>query len=158
MSGTAVLESVGPIFLAQTLNREIGFQDCILVLFSAALAAMVTGSLPSGGIITMFITLDALKIPTEMISILMPVDWFLDRIRTPTNVFGNAVSAGIVSHLVKKRVVKQEKKEAERENQANWGLKENSSFEDTYRQLFLEKFTVDFQQHFPDEDEIVMRF
>ncbi len=38
--------------------------------------------------------------PVDNIAVLVPVDWFLDRIRTPTNVFGNAISAGIVSHFV----------------------------------------------------------
>lgn len=48
MNGTAVLEAVAPIFLMQTLERHPTFYELCIITFSGVLAAMTTGTMPSG--------------------------------------------------------------------------------------------------------------
>ena len=57
----------------------------------------------------MMLTLDALNVPTTLTTLIYPIDWFLDRIRTPVNVYGNVISTGIVSHFLDKQEAKMKK-------------------------------------------------
>lgn len=52
----------------------------------------------------MTMVLMAVGIPTNMIEVILPVDWFLDRFRTMINVYGDAVGAAIVSKVCEKRL------------------------------------------------------
>jgi len=56
---------------------------------------------PSAGLVTMLIILSALDLPADKISLIYTVDWFLDRLRTTINVWGDAIGCGIVAHLSK---------------------------------------------------------
>ncbi|XP_048352543.1 excitatory amino acid transporter 1-like isoform X2 [Sphaerodactylus townsendi] len=47
----------------------------------------------------MLIVLTSVGLPTEDITLLMAVDWFLDRLRTTINVLGDSLGAGVVEHL-----------------------------------------------------------
>ena len=43
-------------------------------------------------------------LPAEDVSLIIAVDWLLDRFRTMINVLGDAIGAGIVSHLSQKEL------------------------------------------------------
>ena len=43
--------------------------------------------------------LDTVGLPGEAVSIVMSVDWLVDRVRTAVNVLGDAFGAAIVAHL-----------------------------------------------------------
>lgn len=63
----------------------------------------------------MIIILSALDLPADQISLIYTIDWFLDRLRTSINVWGDLLGAGIVNHLSKKEVEDMEKRELEKE-------------------------------------------
>jgi Na+/H+-dicarboxylate symporter len=44
----------------------------------------------------MVIVLKAVDLPIEGISLILVVDWFLDRCRTTVNVWGDAVGAAVI--------------------------------------------------------------
>ena len=44
----------------------------------------------------MLIVLNAVGLPLELIGLIIPVDWLLDRFRTTVNVFGDSAGAAIV--------------------------------------------------------------
>jgi solute carrier family 1 (high affinity glutamate transporter) protein 1 len=51
----------------------------------------------------MVIVLQAVGLPLEGIGMLLSIDWFLDRIRTSVNVWGDSIGAAVVDRLEGKR-------------------------------------------------------
>ncbi|TMS05834.1 Excitatory amino acid transporter 2 [Larimichthys crocea] len=68
---------------------------------TATLASVGAASIPSAGLVTMLLILTAVGLPTQDISLLVAVDWLLDRFRTSVNVVGDSYGAGIVYHMSK---------------------------------------------------------
>ncbi|KAI2808631.1 hypothetical protein RDWZM_005873 [Blomia tropicalis] len=101
MDGTALYEAVAAIFIAQMNAVEFNFGQIIIVSLTSTAASIGAASVPSAGLVTMLLVLTALGLPTKDISMIIAVDWFLDRIRTSINVLGDAYGAGVVYHLSK---------------------------------------------------------
>jgi solute carrier family 1 (high affinity glutamate transporter) protein 2 len=101
MDGTALYEAVAAIFIAQMNDIPLSLGDIVTVSVTATLASIGAASIPSAALVTMLLVLGALNLPTNDISLLVAVDWLLDRLRTSINVVGDAYGAGIVYHLSK---------------------------------------------------------
>jgi len=101
MDGTALYEAVAAIFIAQMNDIDFHFGQIVIVSLTATAASIGAASVPSAGLVTMLLVLTALGLPTKDISMIIAVDWFLDRIRTSINVLGDAFGAGVVYHLSK---------------------------------------------------------
>jgi len=96
MNGTALYEAVAAMFIAQTYGIQMGVGETIIVLMTATLSAIGAAGIPEAGLVTMVIVLKAVDLPIEGISLILVVDWFLDRCRTTINVWGDAVGAAVV--------------------------------------------------------------
>uniref|UniRef100_A0A8C2D2Z8 Amino acid transporter n=2 Tax=Cyprinus carpio TaxID=7962 RepID=A0A8C2D2Z8_CYPCA len=101
MDGTALYEAVAAIFIAQMNGIELDPGQIVTVSLTATLASVGAASIPSAGLVTMLLILTAVGLPTQDISLLVAVDWLLDRFRTSVNVVGDSYGAGIVYHLSK---------------------------------------------------------
>uniref|UniRef100_A0AAY4EQK7 Amino acid transporter n=1 Tax=Denticeps clupeoides TaxID=299321 RepID=A0AAY4EQK7_9TELE len=101
MDGTALYEAVAAIFIAQMNGIQLDYGQIITVSLTATLASVGAASIPSAGLVTMLLILTAVGLPTQDISLLVAVDWLLDRFRTSVNVVGDSYGAGIVYHLSK---------------------------------------------------------
>ncbi|XP_023663052.1 excitatory amino acid transporter 2-like isoform X1 [Paramormyrops kingsleyae] len=101
MDGTALYEAVAAIFIAQMNGIVLDGGQIITVSLTATLASIGAASIPSAGLVTMLLILTAVGLPTQDISLLVAVDWLLDRFRTSVNVVGDSYGAGIVYHLSK---------------------------------------------------------
>ncbi|XP_052006416.1 excitatory amino acid transporter 2-like [Xyrauchen texanus] len=101
MDGTALYEAVAAIFIAQMNGIELDPGQIATVSLTATLASVGAASIPSAGLVTMLLILTAVGLPTSDISLLVAVDWLLDRFRTSVNVIGDSYGAGIVYHLSK---------------------------------------------------------
>ncbi|KAK7912796.1 hypothetical protein WMY93_013007 [Mugilogobius chulae] len=101
MDGTALYEAVAAIFIAQMNGIELDWGQICTVSATATLASVGAASIPSAGLVTMLLILTAVGLPTQDISLLVAVDWLLDRFRTSVNVIGDSYGAGIVYHLSK---------------------------------------------------------
>ncbi|TNN00567.1 hypothetical protein fugu_011813 [Takifugu bimaculatus] len=101
MDGTALYEAVAAIFIAQMNGIALDAGQIVTVSMTATLASIGAASIPSAGLVTMLLILTAVGLPTQDISLLVAVDWLLDRFRTSVNVVGDSYGAGIVYHLSK---------------------------------------------------------
>ncbi|MDZ7737272.1 MAG: dicarboxylate/amino acid:cation symporter [Gammaproteobacteria bacterium] len=99
MDGTALYEAVAVMFIAQAYGIELGFAGQTLIFITATLAAIGAAGIPQAGLVTMIIVLTAVNLPLEGIGLLLTVDWFLDRLRTTVNVWGDSVGAAVVGQL-----------------------------------------------------------
>ncbi|KAL7077407.1 hypothetical protein ACQ4LE_003249 [Meloidogyne hapla] len=106
MDGTALYEAVATIFIAQMNNVQLTFGQVVTVSLTATLASIGAASVPSAGLVTMLLVLTAVGLPVKDVSLIIAVDWFLDRIRTSINVLGDAFGAGIVYHYAKEDLAK----------------------------------------------------
>ncbi|XP_046454361.1 excitatory amino acid transporter 3-like isoform X1 [Daphnia pulex] len=99
MDGTALYEAVAAIFISQVRGIHLTMGNVVAVSITATAASIGAAGIPQAGIVTMVMVLDTLGLPAEDVSLIMAVDWFLDRFRTFTNVLGDSLGAGIVHHL-----------------------------------------------------------
>ena len=60
------------------------------------------------GLVTMVMVLETVGLPPDDITIILAVDWLLDRCRTTINVIGDSIGAGIVNHMCKDELEKME--------------------------------------------------
>lgn len=96
MDGTALYEAVAAIFIAQVIGADLSLMQQMVVAVTASLAAIGAAGIPEAGLVTMVIVLSAAGLDTQYISLILSVDWLLDRFRTTVNVFGDACGAAVV--------------------------------------------------------------
>jgi len=101
MDGTALYEAAAAIFIAQAYALVdpayvLTFDKQVVIAITATLAAIGAAGIPEAGLVTMLIVLNAVGLPLELIGLILPIDWLLDRFRTATNTFGDAVGSAIV--------------------------------------------------------------
>ena len=97
MDGTAIMQSVATVFLAQLYSIPLGLTDQLFIVLMAMLAAIGTAPIPSAGIAMLIIILGPLNIPLEGIALIWAVDRPLDMARTVVNVAGDGVAAAVVA-------------------------------------------------------------
>uniref|UniRef100_A0A914PW16 Amino acid transporter n=2 Tax=Panagrolaimus davidi TaxID=227884 RepID=A0A914PW16_9BILA len=102
MDGTALYEAVASIFIAQINGISLSFGQVITVSITATLASIGAASIPSAGLVTMLIVLSAVGLPADDISIIIAVDWLLDRLRTCVNICGDAVGCAFVQAMIER--------------------------------------------------------
>ena len=101
MDGTALYEAVAAIFIAQVNNLNLSLGQICAVSITATAASIGAAGIPQAGLVTMVMVLETVGLPPDDITIILAVDWLLDRFRTTINVVGDSVGAGIVNHLSK---------------------------------------------------------
>lgn len=99
MDGTALYESVAAVFIAQVYGIDLSFGQQVLIFLTATLAAIGAAGIPSAGLVTMAIVLNAVGLPLEGIGIILAVDRILDMCRTSVNVWGDTVGCVVVARL-----------------------------------------------------------
>ena len=96
MDGTALYEAVAVMFIAQVYAINMDPAQQIVVVLTATLAAIGAAGIPEAGLVTMVIVLRAVDLPVEGITLILSIDWLLDRFRTAINVWGDSIGAGVI--------------------------------------------------------------
>jgi len=97
MDGTALYEAIAALFVANVYGVELGLDTQLLVFAMAMIMAMGAPGIPSAGMVTMIVVLEAVGLPGEAVGILITIDRFLDTFRTMANVEGDAIVAACVT-------------------------------------------------------------
>jgi solute carrier family 1 (high affinity glutamate transporter) protein 2 len=129
MDGTALYEAVAAIFIAQMNGVALSFGQVVTVSLTATLASIGAASIPSAGLVMMILVLTSVGLPVADISLIVAVDWLLDRIRTSVNVLGDSFGAGIVYHLSRAELEAYDAMEAEKERLDRQHHPRDNSFE-----------------------------
>ncbi|XP_062375910.1 neutral amino acid transporter A [Sardina pilchardus] len=99
MDGAAIFQCVAAVFIAQLNNHVLNAGQIFTILVTATASSVGAAGIPAGGIITIAIILEAIGLPTNDLSLMLAVDWIVDRTTTVVNVEGDALGAGILHHI-----------------------------------------------------------
>jgi len=97
MDGTAIMQGVATVFIAQVFGVELSIMDYATVVITATLASIGTAGVPGVGLIMLAMVLNQVGLPVEGIALIIGVDRMLDMIRTAVNVTGDAVATVIIA-------------------------------------------------------------
>ncbi|KAJ8369020.1 hypothetical protein SKAU_G00090480 [Synaphobranchus kaupii] len=100
MDGAALFQCVAAVFIAQLNNYSLNFIQVITILVTATASSVGAAGIPAGGVLTLAIILEAVGLPTNDISLILAVDWLVDRTCTVINVEGDAFGAGLLQYFV----------------------------------------------------------
>ena len=98
MDGTAIMQGVATVFIAQAYNIGLGIDDYLMVVLTATLASIGTAAVPGVGLVMLVMVLNQVGLPVEGIGLIIGVDRLLDMIRTATNVTGDAMVTTVVAN------------------------------------------------------------
>jgi Na+/H+-dicarboxylate symporter len=97
MDGTAIMQGVATVFIAQAYGIDIGIAGYLMVVLTATLASIGTAGVPGVGLIMLAMVLRQVNLPVEGIGLIIGVDRLLDMARTAVNVSGDATVTCIVA-------------------------------------------------------------
>ncbi|KAL4659634.1 neutral amino acid transporter B(0)-like [Arapaima gigas] len=100
MDGAALFQCVAAVFIAQLNDYPLNFIQVLTILVTATASSVGAAGIPAGGVLTLAIILEAIGLPTHDLSLILAVDWMVDRTCTVINVEGDAFGAGILQHFV----------------------------------------------------------
>lgn len=96
MDGTAIMQGVATVFIAQVYNIDLTTSDYLLVILTATLASIGTAGVPGVGLVMLAMVLEQVGLPVEGIALIIGVDRLLDMTRTAVNVTGDAMVSCLV--------------------------------------------------------------
>ncbi|WP_337840332.1 dicarboxylate/amino acid:cation symporter [Rheinheimera sp.] len=96
MDGTAIMQGVATVFIAQVFQVELTFTDYLMVILTATLASIGTAGVPGVGLIMLAMVLQQVGLPVEGIALIIGVDRLLDMTRTAVNISGDAMVSCLI--------------------------------------------------------------
>jgi Na+/H+-dicarboxylate symporter len=100
MDGTALYQAVAAMFIAQIYGIDLSLGLQLTIVLTATLASIGAAGVPSAGIITLIIVLNAVGLGEHVqagIALILGVDRILDMLRTSVNVCGDLTCAAVIA-------------------------------------------------------------
>ena len=97
MDGTAIMQGVATVFIANVYNVELGLGGYLTVIMMSVLASIGTAGVPGVGLIMLSMVFAQVGLPVEGIGLILGVDRLLDMVRTSVNVTGDAMVSCVVA-------------------------------------------------------------
>jgi proton glutamate symport protein len=100
MDGTALYQAVAALFIAQIYGIDLGLGMQMTIVLTATLASVGAAGVPSAGIITLIIVLNAVGLGEHVqagIALILGVDRILDMLRTSVNVCGDLTCSAVIA-------------------------------------------------------------
>jgi len=100
MDGTALYQAVAVMFIAQIYGVDLALGEQLIIVLTATLASVGAAGVPSAGIITLIIVLNAVGMGEHVqagIALILGVDRILDMVRTSVNVTGDLTCAAVIA-------------------------------------------------------------
>ena len=98
MDGTAIMQGVATVFIANAYSIDLLFVDYLMVILTATLASIGTAGVPGVGLIMLAMVLNQVGLPVEGIALIIGVDRLLDMLRTVVNVTGDSTVSTVVAN------------------------------------------------------------
>jgi DAACS family dicarboxylate/amino acid:cation (Na+ or H+) symporter len=101
--GILLYEAATALFIARVLGIPLDPGQQALVVGIAAIAAFGIGGIPDAGLITLSLVLSTLKLPLAAVPLLLPLDWFIGRLRATLNVTSDLVVGNLLEAWERRR-------------------------------------------------------
>jgi Na+/H+-dicarboxylate symporter len=97
--GIVLYEAAAALFVAQLYGVDVGLAAQLKLVGLAILAAVGIAGVPEAGMMTLTMVLGRAGLPVSAASLLLPVDWILNRLRATTNVASDLVVARVLDRF-----------------------------------------------------------
>ena len=94
--GILLYEGMAVLFVAQAAGIDLTLSQQVIVALSALVAAMGVAGVPEAGVVSMTLVLNTVDLPTEIVPLLLTVDWVVARARSVVNVLSDMVLSILV--------------------------------------------------------------
>lgn len=97
MSGSALYECVGAMFVAQVYGIDMSLSSQILVVILSLLTSMGVAGIPAASLVSIVVILEVFGLPVEGIGLFLAVDRILDMCRSTVNVLSDSCCAVLIA-------------------------------------------------------------
>ncbi|XP_035515427.1 excitatory amino acid transporter 3-like [Morone saxatilis] len=101
MDGTALYEVVAVVFIAQLNHIELNLSQLITLSVTSTVSSIGAAGTPATGAVTTILVLSAIGLPAKEATILVVIEWLLDRCNTVVNVMGDCIGVAIIHQVSK---------------------------------------------------------
>ncbi len=99
IGGMMMYEVAAALFFSQMLGLDLSIRQQLLVALACILGGMAEGGIPETSLVSLVVVFKIVNVPLSAISILLPLDRIIDRVRTMINIFGNMCGVILVSRI-----------------------------------------------------------
>lgn len=100
VGGMMMYEMAAALFFSQMLGLDLSLSQQILLAIACVLGGMAEGGIPETSMVSLVVVFRIVNIPLSAITILLPLDRIIDRLRTMVNIFGNMCGVILVSQWI----------------------------------------------------------